>query len=97
MLVPALVLPSARAGEGQGGLLAGIGVAQVVAAAALAVLLALPAGWAGIAGIGGAAVAVLVTSVVAAGTFGGVTGDVLGAAAKLAETAALVAAVLVLA
>ena len=96
MLVPALVLPYARAGEGQGRLLAGVGVMQIVAAAVLAVLLALPAGWAGIAGIAGAAIAVLVASVVAARKFGGVTGDVLGATAKLAETAALVAAVLVL-
>jgi len=97
MLFPALALPYARSGEGQGRLLEGLGIGTVVAAAALAVLLALPAGWAGIAGIGGAAIAVLVTSAVAARRFGGVTGDVLGATAKLAETAALVAAVLVLA
>ena len=44
----------------------------------------------------GAAVAVLLASVVAARRFGGVTGDVLGATAKLAETSALLAAVIVL-
>ena len=96
MLVPALALPYARAGEGQGRLLAGIGVVPVVAAAALACLLSLPAGWAGLAGVMGAAVAVLVASVVAARRFGGMTGDVLGATAKLAETSALLAAVIVL-
>jgi adenosylcobinamide-GDP ribazoletransferase len=96
MLVPALVLPYARAGEGQGRLLAGIGVAQVVVAASLALLLALPAGWAGVAAVGGAAAAVVAATFVAARSFGGVTGDVLGATAKLAETGALVAAVLVL-
>jgi adenosylcobinamide-GDP ribazoletransferase len=96
MLVPALVLPYARAGDGQGRLLAGIGVVPVVAAAALACLLSLPAGWAGIAAAGGAAAVVVVASLVAARRFGGVTGDVLGATAKLAETGALVAAVIVL-
>ena len=59
--------------------------------------LALPAGWAGLAALGGAAVAVAASSVVAARRFGGVTGDVLGATAKLAETGALLAAVAVLA
>ena len=97
MLVPAFVLPYARQGEGQGRLLSGIGLVPVVVAAALALLLSLPAGWAGVAAIGGAAVAVAVTSLVAARKLGGVTGDVLGATAKLAETGALVAAVLVLA
>jgi adenosylcobinamide-GDP ribazoletransferase len=97
MLVSALVLPYARAGGGQGRLLDGIGIAQVVVAAALACLLALPAGWAGVAAVGGAALAVAASSLVAARRFGGVTGDVLGATAKLAETGALVAAVAVLA
>ena len=49
------------------------------------------------AAFGGAAVAVAASSVVAARRFGGVTGDVLGATAKLAETSALLAAVAVLA
>jgi adenosylcobinamide-GDP ribazoletransferase len=97
MLVPALVLPYARAGEGQGRLLAGIGVVQVVGAAALACLLALPAGWAGAWAVGGAVAAVVAATFVAARKFGGVTGDVLGATAKLAETGALIAAVAALA
>ncbi len=96
MLFPALALPNAREGEGQGQLLGGIGVVPVAGAAALALLLALPAGWAGLAAVAAAAVAVLVLSVVAARKFGGVTGDVLGATAKLAETSALIAAVVVL-
>jgi adenosylcobinamide-GDP ribazoletransferase len=96
MLVPAVVLPDARPGEGHGRLLSGMGVLPVAAAAALALLLALPAGWAGVAAVGGAVVAVAVTSLLAARKLGGVTGDVLGATAKLAETSALLAAVLVL-
>jgi adenosylcobinamide-GDP ribazoletransferase len=97
MLVPALVLPYARAGEGQGRVLAGIGAGRVVGAAALALLLALPAGWAGAGAVGGALAAVVAATFVAARRFGGVTGDVLGATAKLAETGALLAAVAVLA
>jgi len=96
MLVPALVLQYARPGEGQGRLLAGLGVAPVAAAAALALLLALPAGWAGMAAFGAAGVVVVLSSLVAARRFGGITGDVLGATAKLAETGALLVAVLVL-
>jgi adenosylcobinamide-GDP ribazoletransferase len=97
MLVPALVLPYARAGEGQGRLLAGIDVVPVVAAAALAGLVVLPAGRAGVAAAAGAAVGVVAVSLLAARKFGGVTGDVLGATAKIAETAGLLAAVAVLA
>jgi adenosylcobinamide-GDP ribazoletransferase len=97
MLVPALALPYARPGEGLGRLLAGIGVVPVAVAAVLALVLALPAGWAGVAALGGAAAAVAISSFVARRRFGGVTGDVLGATAKLAETGALLAAVAVLA
>lgn len=96
MLFPALALPNARSGGGQGQLLAGIGLVPVAAAAALAVILSLPAGWPGLGCVAGAAVAVLVAGVVASRKFGGVTGDVLGATAKVAETGALLAAVLVL-
>ncbi len=96
MLVPALVLPYARSEEGQGRLLAGLGVVAVAAAGALAFLLALPAGWAGVAGVGAAGVVALGCTLAARRWFGGMTGDVLGATAKLAETSALLAAVVVL-
>ena len=97
MLPLAVVLPYARPGEGQGRVLDGIGLGTVVLATALAVALALPAGAAGLAAAGAAALAALVVAFVARSRFGGVTGDVLGATAKLAETAALVASVAVLA
>jgi adenosylcobinamide-GDP ribazoletransferase len=96
MLPPALTLPYARTGEGQGRLLSGIGVATVVLGLALAFLLVLPAGTAGRWGAGAAALTALVVAVYARRRFGGVTGDVLGATAKLAETAALVAAAITL-
>ena len=92
MLPLAFVLPNARGGEGQGGLVTAIGAVTVVLGLGLALALALPAGTAGLWGAGAAAVAALVLGLVARSRFGGVTGDVLGAAAKLAETAALVAA-----
>jgi adenosylcobinamide-GDP ribazoletransferase len=61
------------------------------------VLLALPAGASGLAALAAAAGTAVAVSVVALRRFGGVTGDVLGATAKVAETAALLAAVTVLA
>jgi adenosylcobinamide-GDP ribazoletransferase len=97
LLLPALVLPYARAGEGQGRILAGLGVLPVAAAACLACVLALPSGWAGIVGVGAAVAGALAIVLVARTRFGGVTGDVLGATAKLGETGALLAAVIVLA
>jgi adenosylcobinamide-GDP ribazoletransferase len=90
MLPPALALPYVRTGEGQGRVLAGMGRATVVVALAVAGLLALPAGAAGLWGAGAAALAAFVLGLFARHRFGGVTGDVLGATAKLAETAALV-------
>jgi adenosylcobinamide-GDP ribazoletransferase len=93
MLPLAFALPYARAGEGQGRLLSGVRGVTVALALGIAVLLALPAGAAGLWAAGAAALAALVLAWVARSKFGGVTGDVLGAAAKLAETAALVAAV----
>ena len=90
MLPPALLLPYVRRGEGQGRVLAGMGGATVVVALAVAGLLALPAGAAGLWGAGAAALAAFVLGLFARHRFGGVTGDVLGATAKLAETAALV-------
>jgi adenosylcobinamide-GDP ribazoletransferase len=93
MLPLAFALPYARAGEGQGRLLSGVRGVTVALALGIAVLLALPAGAAGLWAAGAAALAALVLAWVARSKFGGVTGDVLGAAGKLAETAALVAAV----
>jgi len=91
MLPLARVLPYARPGDGQGRLLGGIGIATVTVGIALAVLLVLPAGAAGLWGAGAAALAALLVGLLARARFGGVTGDVLGATAKLAETAALLA------
>ncbi len=96
MLLPGLALPYARAEGGQGAVLADIGVATVAAGAVIALLLALPAGWAGIAGAAAAALVALACTLAARRTLGGMTGDVLGATAKLAETSALLAAVIVL-
>ena len=92
MLPLAYALPYARPGEGQGRLLGGLGAVTLAVGVGLGLALALPAGSAGLWGAGAAAVAALVLGLVARAKFGGVTGDVLGATAKLAETAALVAA-----
>jgi adenosylcobinamide-GDP ribazoletransferase len=97
LLLPARALPPARSEGGQGLLLAGIGTAPVAAALVLAAALALPAGAAGLAGLGAAVLAAAAVGLLAARRFGGTTGDVLGAAAKLGETSALLAAVVVLA
>ena len=92
----ALVLPYARAGEGQGRVLDGIGPATVVVGLGLAVVLALPAGTGGLAGLGSAAVVTAALGLYWRRWLGGVTGDLLGATAKLAETAILVTALAVL-
>jgi cobalamin synthase len=83
-------------GDGQGLLLAGIGTWTLVAGLVLGVLLTLPAGTAGLSAVAGAAIAAVALGVVARRGFGGVTGDVLGATAKVAETGALLGAVAVL-
>lgn len=93
MLPCAWLLPYARAGEGQGRALAGIGRVTVAFGIACAIALALPAGAAGLWGIVGAAAAALAVGAVARRRFGGYTGDVLGATAKLAETAVLLVGV----
>jgi adenosylcobinamide-GDP ribazoletransferase len=95
MLPLAFALPYARA-EGQGAALDAIGLTAVALGVGLALLLALPAGAAGLAGMGAAALAALAVGLLARARLGGFTGDMLGAAAKLAETGALVAAVVVL-
>jgi adenosylcobinamide-GDP ribazoletransferase len=92
----AATLPSARHGDGQGGVLAGLGRGKALAGVVLALVLAVPAGTAGLA----AAAAAAATCAALAGFYflwlGGFTGDLLGAAGKLAETAALVTALVVL-
>lgn len=87
----ARALPYARTGEGQGRVLDGVGWLGVLAGVALATLVALAGGGAGL-------VALAVAGIIAACLYvgfrawlGGVTGDALGATAKLCETAALVA------
>jgi adenosylcobinamide-GDP ribazoletransferase len=88
-------LPNARGG-GQGAVLAGVGPGRALGAAALALLLSLPAGAAGLAAAGAAAGTCVLLGAFYRRWLGGVTGDLLGAAAKLAETAALVTALGVL-
>jgi adenosylcobinamide-GDP ribazoletransferase len=93
MLPQAYALPYARSGDGQGRVLAGIGPRTVTLGLALGVLLVVPAGAAGVAAFAAAAVAAVAVGLLALRRFGGVTGDVLGATAKVAETSALLAAV----
>jgi len=86
-------LPYARAGGGLGTSLAGRARAPWLAAGLLGIGIAVAA--LGIRGLwlaAGAVGAVLVVGLVARQRFGGVTGDVLGAAVELATTLALVAA-----
>jgi adenosylcobinamide-GDP ribazoletransferase len=91
----AAALPYLRGGSGAGGMLHGIGAPAAFLGVALAVLLAAPAGAAGLAAAGVAAAVCAVLGIFYRSWLGGVTGDMLGAAAKLAETAALVAALVV--
>lgn len=96
MLPAALVLPYARAGAGQGRVLEQLGLPGAVVGVLLAVALAFPAGEAGVVGLGAAALVALALGVFFRRWIGGVTGDLMGATAKLAETAALVTALAVL-
>jgi adenosylcobinamide-GDP ribazoletransferase len=89
MLLPAFVLPYARAQEGQGRILEGTAASTLALAVVVAGLLALPVGTAGFVGLGAAAVVAAALTLFAPTRFGGVTGDLLGATEKLAETAAL--------
>lgn len=87
------VLPYARPGEGLGRALAGAGRIRAVLAAATAAALcvALGAAWL----LAAVSVVGLAAALLARRRLGGVTGDVLGATAELAELAALVVAVAV--
>jgi adenosylcobinamide-GDP ribazoletransferase len=96
-LALALALPYARPGSGSGLVLTERAArAALVVGILLAVGIAVTAlGLRGLALVAGAALACLVVGLVAKRRLGGVTGDVLGASAELATTAALVAAVVV--
>jgi adenosylcobinamide-GDP ribazoletransferase len=96
MLPLAAALPTARPGPGQGRALENVGIAPAVAAQVLAVALALPAGVAGLTALLAAWIVACALGVLFARRYGGVTGDLLGATAKLAETAALVVALALL-
>jgi adenosylcobinamide-GDP ribazoletransferase len=90
----ALSLPYARPGEGLGRALRTSGIARCIAAVAIAALICIGLEGADGAVLLGVAGAVVVgTGLCAVRALGGITGDVLGAAAELAETAALVVAV----
>lgn len=92
----ALLLPYARPGGGQGRVLEGLGPGAVLAGLVLAVVLAVPAGVPGLSALAVAAAVTLALGLYWRRWLGGVTGDVLGATAKLAETATLVTALALL-
>jgi adenosylcobinamide-GDP ribazoletransferase len=96
-LALALALPYARPGSGSGLVLTERAArAALVIGLVLALVLAVVVlGLRGLALAAGAALACLAVGLVARQRLGGVTGDVLGASAELATTAALVAAVVV--
>jgi adenosylcobinamide-GDP ribazoletransferase len=93
-LALSVVLPYARQGEGLGRALRTTGIARCLAAVVIAAIVCVA-----LAGTDGAIVLGVVGGVTAVAAMlsfrwlGGITGDVLGAAAELAETAALVVAV----
>jgi adenosylcobinamide-GDP ribazoletransferase len=91
MLPLARALPYARAGEGQGRVLEGMGWVAVGTALAAALALAASAGRPGILAVAAAAGTAGGLLALFRSWLGGVTGDCLGATAKLCETAALVA------
>jgi adenosylcobinamide-GDP ribazoletransferase len=93
-VVLSAALPYARPGDGIGRVLGGSGLGRCLAAVVVATVICV-----GVAGPDGAILlGVVGVVIVVAGTLahrwlGGVTGDVLGAAAELSETAALIVAV----
>ena len=87
----ARVLPYARSGDGQGRALEGMGWASVVVGVGLAGGLAVVGGRPGLVALVAAVVTAVLLALYFRAWLGGVTGDTLGATAKLCETAALVA------
>lgn len=87
----ARVLPYARSGDGQGRALEGMSWASVVVGVGLAGGLAVVGGRPGLVALVAAAVTAVLLALYFRAWLGGVTGDTLGATAKLCETAALVA------
>ena len=87
----ARALPYARAGEGQGRVLEGIGWGGVAVGVAVAGGLAVAGGAQGIAAAAAAALTAVVLLLFFRAWLGGITGDCLGATAALCESAALVA------
>jgi adenosylcobinamide-GDP ribazoletransferase len=92
----AFLLPYARPGGGQGRVLEGMGPGAVLVGVGLAIVLAVPAGLPGLAALGAGAVVSAILGLYWLRWLGGVTGDVLGATAKLVETATLVTALALL-
>jgi cobalamin 5'-phosphate synthase/cobalamin synthase len=84
-------LPYARDGGGQGRVLEGVGWPRVGVALVIAAVAAGAARGPGLAAIAAAAITALVLLAFFRSWLGGVTGDCLGATAKLCETAALLA------
>ncbi|MDX6466522.1 MAG: adenosylcobinamide-GDP ribazoletransferase [Gaiellaceae bacterium] len=93
-VVLSAALPYARPGKGLGRALGTTGAARSVAALGIAALICVAvAGTDGAILLGVAAAVAVTTGLLARRWLGGITGDVLGAAAELSETAALVVAV----
>ncbi|HEY7380008.1 MAG TPA: adenosylcobinamide-GDP ribazoletransferase [Gaiella sp.] len=93
MLPLAFALPYARAGGGQGRLLAGLSPGALVAGIAIGAALSLPAGWTGLWSLAAGTVVAIALLLFVRRWLGGVTGDVLGAVGKIVETVVLVVAV----
>jgi adenosylcobinamide-GDP ribazoletransferase len=86
----AFLLPYARSGSGQGAVLEGLRLPGVLAGVALAGALIALGGLPGFAALGAGAVTAAVLLLFFRAWLGGMTGDTLGASAKLCETASLV-------